>query len=242
MTATQCRATHSRQASSHDDESPCMCLINQAVRVNKTSIEALEGGQPAGGMTSEVKSYASLSGWWILSERAEIRNSFFLLSKLWYGENCLLLLLLLNGCPAIPMMSRDLVISSCQSAKGGLPPQGGSRLLSLWSKTKASSDRSGKVNYTAQQVMSGSCGLRCCCGDVNEEITWSDRGCVVPFLAPRPGLCLSKADIWGVIDEFRIRVCSWREGGRKCSFNPKPFPLQSKQITPFPVSRMQQKA
>lgn len=92
--------------------------------------------------------------------------------------------------------------------------------------------------WTTLQVMSGSCGLRCCCGDVNEEITQSDCGCVVPFLAPRPGLCFSKADIWGVTDEFRIRACSWR-WGRKCSFNPEPFLLQSKQITPFPVSRMQ---
>lgn len=56
------RATHSRQASSHDDESPCMRLINHSVRVNKTSTEALEGSQPAAEMTSEVKSYASLSG------------------------------------------------------------------------------------------------------------------------------------------------------------------------------------
>lgn len=56
------RATHSRQVSSHDDESPCMCLINHTVRVNKTSMEALEGSQPDAEMTSEVKSYASLSG------------------------------------------------------------------------------------------------------------------------------------------------------------------------------------
>lgn len=76
------RATHSRQASSHDDESPCMCLINHSVRVNKTSMEALEGSQPAAEMTSEVKSYASLSGRVIPSERVGIRFSFFLLSNL----------------------------------------------------------------------------------------------------------------------------------------------------------------
>lgn len=56
------RATHSRQTSSYDDESHCMSLINHGVRVNKTSMEALEGSQPAAEMTSEVKSYASLSG------------------------------------------------------------------------------------------------------------------------------------------------------------------------------------
>lgn len=83
------QATHSRQASSHDDESPCMCLINHAVRVNKTSMEALEGSQPAAEMTSEVKSYASHSRWLMLSERVEIRYSFFLLFNLWYGGKLL---------------------------------------------------------------------------------------------------------------------------------------------------------
>ena len=49
---------HSRQASSHHDESACMCSINHAVRVKKTSMEALEGSQPAAEMTSEAKTYA----------------------------------------------------------------------------------------------------------------------------------------------------------------------------------------
>lgn len=136
------RATHSRQASSCDDESPWMCFINHAVRVNKTSMEAPEGSQPAAEMTSEVKSYTSLSGWLILSERVELRYSFFLLSNLWYGENCfLLLLLLLHGCLAIPMMSRDLVTSSCQAAKA-------------WATWRAPSDccRKGELHRSAGVV------------------------------------------------------------------------------------------
>lgn len=196
------RATHSRQASSCDDESPWMCFINHAVRVNKTSMEALEGSQPAAEMTSEVKSYTSLSGWLILSERLELRYSFFLLSNLWYGENCFLLLLL-HGCLAIPMMSRDLVTSSCQAAKA-------------WATWRAPSDCCRKVNYTAQQVMSVSCRFQCYCGD--EETTWSDRGCVaaVPFLAPHPGLRFSDADIWGVtwVQNQGVSLETWRESSR----------------------------
>lgn len=55
------RAAHSRQASSHHDESACMCFINHAVRVNKTSVEGLKGSQPAAEMTSEAKCFSSLS-------------------------------------------------------------------------------------------------------------------------------------------------------------------------------------
>lgn len=51
---------------------------------------------------------------------------------------------------------------------------------------RAPSDCSGKVNYTSQQMMFLSYRFQCYCGDINEETTWSDRGCVaaVSFLTP----------------------------------------------------------